>query len=65
MISPIGQINGSVDPVSGDHMVQRFVELVGEGYFIHKLPTIGHYPQVEDPDGVSTGYLQFLEELQD
>ena len=64
-VCPIGLINGSVDPVSGDHMVQRFVELVGEGYFIHKLPTIGHYPQVEDPDGVSKAYLQFLAELQD
>ena len=60
---PIGLINGSVDPVSGDHMVQRFTELVGDGYFIHKLPNIGHYPQVEDPAGVTAGYLQFLEEL--
>jgi len=61
---PIGLINGSVDPVSGDHMVQRFIELVGDDYFIRRLPTIGHYPQVEDPEGVASGYLEFLAGLQ-
>ena len=57
---PIGLINGSVDPVSGEHMVQRFEELVGDGHFIRRLEAIGHYPQIEAPEGVLTGYREFL-----
>ena len=60
---PIGLVNGSVDPVSGDHMVQRFEELVGTDHFIRRLPNIGHYPQVEAPDQVAEGYLEVLETL--
>ncbi len=57
---PIGLINGSVDPVSGEHMVQRFEELVGDGHFIRRLEAIGHYPQIEAPEGVLTAYREFL-----
>lgn len=60
---PIGLINGSLDPVSGNHMVQRFEEVVGSGHFIHRLPTVGHYPQVEAPEAVLAAYQQFLETL--
>jgi pimeloyl-ACP methyl ester carboxylesterase len=60
---PIGLINGSVDPVSGDHMVKRFEELVGTDYFIRRLPRIGHYPQVEAPGEVSAAYMEFLETI--
>lgn len=60
---PIGLINGSLDPVSGDHMVQRFQEVVGDDCFIHRLPRAGHYPQVEDPSAVSGAYLSFLQGL--
>lgn len=57
---PIGLINGSVDPISGDHMVKRFEELVGEKHFIERLPEIGHYPQVEAPERVLSAYRRFL-----
>jgi pimeloyl-ACP methyl ester carboxylesterase len=57
---PIGLINGSVDPVSGEHMVARFEELVGATYFIKRLDNIGHYPQVEAPVEVLAGYQAFL-----
>lgn len=50
---PLRLINGPVDPVSGAHMAQRYRELV-PGADIVSLPGIGHYPQVEDPDGVWT-----------
>ena len=59
-ICPIGLINGSVDPVSGEHMVQRFEQLVGQQHFISRLPNIGHYPQLEAPDGVLSAYRSFL-----
>ena len=60
---PIGLINGSLDPVSGEHMVQRFEELVGDGHFIHRLPRVGHYPQVEAPEEVLAAYASFLAQL--
>lgn len=60
-ICPIGLINGSLDPVSGDHMVQRFEELVGHDHFIERLPRVGHYPQVEAPEAVLAAYQRFLE----
>jgi len=59
-VCPIGLINGSLDPVSGEHMVQRFEELVGSGYFIYRMATAGHYPQVEDPLTVLDAYASFL-----
>jgi pimeloyl-ACP methyl ester carboxylesterase len=58
---PIGLINGSVDPVSGDHMVQRFEALIGREHFIRRLPTVGHYPQVEAPEEVVEACLEFLD----
>lgn len=60
---PIGLINGSVDPVSGAHMVERFRELVGDDHFIVELPEIGHYPQFEAPDRVVDAYRSFLADL--
>lgn len=60
---PIGLINGSVDPVSGEHMVDRFEALVGSQHFIRRLPDTGHYPQVESPMEVQNYYLEFLATL--
>ena len=57
---PIGLINGSLDPVSGEHMVQRFEELVGTDRFVRRLPRVGHYPQVEAPEAVVDAYSDFL-----
>ena len=53
-------INGSVDPVSGDHMVQRYQQLECRLDFLARLPRIGHYPQVEAPNEVLTEYKNFL-----
>ena len=60
---PIGLINGSVDPVSGAHMVARYREIVSPDHFIVELPKIGHYPQVEAPDEVLEAYRRFLRQL--
>ena len=59
-IVPVALINGSVDPVSGAHMVARYREVVRPDDFIVEMPTIGHYPQVEAPDAVVDAYLRFL-----
>lgn len=62
-VVPIGLINGSVDPVSGAHMVQRYREVVSPDHFVEELPSIGHYPQVEAPQAVVEAYQRFLRQL--
>ena len=61
--APLALINGNVDPVSGIHLVDRYKELNCRLDYLKHLPTIGHYPQVEDPSGVSSAYLEFLQEV--
>lgn len=60
---PLGLINGSVDPVSGRHLVVRYKELNGRLDYLKELPLIGHYPQVEASNDVATAYLTFLSAL--
>ena len=57
---PLALINGSLDPVSGDHMVERYRQLGCRLDFLARLPRIGHYPQVEAPVEVLTEYQNFL-----
>lgn len=57
---PIGVINGSLDPVSGKHLVERYKELNCRLDYLKELPEIGHYPHVEAPKEVSEAYLDFL-----
>ena len=61
--APIGLINGSVDPVSGAHMVARYKELECRLDYLAELPLIGHYPQVEAPAEVIKHYQEYLESL--
>ena len=56
---PLALINGSADPISGEHMVARYRELVG-GENIVQLPGIGHYPQLEDSQAVLAAVQSFL-----
>ena len=58
---PLALINGSVDPVSGAHMVAHYRDIIGEPDYLKELSDIGHYPQVEDPQNVVKYYLEFLE----
>lgn len=60
---PLAMINGSADPVSGAHMVQRFREIVSGNHFIHELATIGHYPHIEAPEETLETYLTFARKL--
>ena len=55
---PTKLINGSVDPVSGEHMIERYTEVVGQPD-VTRLPTIGHYPQTEAPAEVLDAFLAF------
>ena len=55
---PLVVINGSLDPVSGAHMVERLLEL-RPGTTVVRLLTVGHYPQVEAPAEVLAAYDAF------
>jgi pimeloyl-ACP methyl ester carboxylesterase len=59
---PLRVIDGPDDPVSGAHMVARYRELVPAPDTV-LLPGIGHYPQVEDPQGVLDAFFAFHERL--
>jgi pimeloyl-ACP methyl ester carboxylesterase len=62
-VVPIGLINGSVDPVSGAHMVARYRQVVSADHYIVELSGIGHYPQVEAPKATLDAYLRFLRHI--
>jgi len=61
---PLALINGSVDPVSGEHMVGRYKELNCRLDYLAELPIIGHYPQVESSLAVLGYYQSYLKSLQ-
>lgn len=59
---PLKVINGVDDPVSGEHMVERYLELMPDAN-ITRLEGIGHYPQVEAPEKTVDAYFEFLDSL--
>lgn len=54
---PLVLINGSADPISGAHMVERFRQLIPDQTII-EIAGIGHYPQLEAPQQVGECILQ-------
>lgn len=46
---PIHLIDGTLDPISGEHMVVRYEALIPNAS-IDRLTDTGHYPQVESPE---------------
>ncbi len=52
-------INGPADPVSGRHMTERYRALIPDPDIVLLADHIGHYPQVEDPQGVMQAFLAF------
>lgn len=61
MTQPFRFINGLADPVSGEHLVRRFRELVPAQTDIVELPGIGHFPHLESPEAVIGAVLEFHE----
>jgi len=53
---PVRLIVGALDPISGRHMAERYRELVREPDLV-LLDRLGHYPHVEAPEAVLTGFL--------
>lgn len=59
---PLYLINGGVDPISGKHMYEHFKSLVPQAGAL-LFDDIGHYPQTEAPERVSTAFLDFHKTL--
>lgn len=59
---PIRLVNGPEDPVSGRHAAERWRELVPDPDVV-LLEGIGHYPQLEDPDGTWAAFAAFHDRL--
>jgi pimeloyl-ACP methyl ester carboxylesterase len=55
---PLHLIDGLLDPISGEHMVKRFEELVPNAS-VTTIEDTGHYPQVENPQAVLGGAMAF------
>jgi pimeloyl-ACP methyl ester carboxylesterase len=59
--TPILLVNGPEDPVSGQHLVDRYKELIPNPNCV-VLEGIGHYPNVEAPEQVNIEVLKFFHE---
>jgi pimeloyl-ACP methyl ester carboxylesterase len=57
---PVRLINGPYDPNSGAHMADRYLEVIPDPDVVLLDPAIGHWPQIEDPTGVLTHFLDHV-----
>lgn len=56
---PIRLIDGVFDPISGQHMADRYKEIIPNPDVV-ELKDIGHFPLIESPDLVLKYYLEFI-----
>ena len=59
---PLYFINGIQDPISGRHMLDRYIEVIPDAQTAQL--DVGHYPQLEAPGEVLRYYRDFLKSLQ-
>lgn len=57
---PIKLIAGAKDPISGQHMIDRYRDLIPNANIL-EMPALGHYPQIEEPKTITAAYLEFRE----
>ncbi len=55
---PVKLIAGAKDPISGQHMIERYRTLIPDAD-ITVMSDLGHYPQIEDADAITNAYLNF------
>ena len=60
---PMRLIDGPVDPNSGRHMAERYLEVIPNPDVVMLDDDIGHWPQIEAPDAVLTHFLAHVERL--
>jgi pimeloyl-ACP methyl ester carboxylesterase len=61
-VGPTAFIWGPADPISGGHVIPRIRERLPRAQVtvLDEAPATGHYPQVENPEGVLAVLLPFL-----
>ncbi len=59
---PMCLINGAADPVSGQDVPTFWQHHCPDARLYQLDPNIGHYPPLEDPEGVLQAYQRFLSE---
>jgi pimeloyl-ACP methyl ester carboxylesterase len=57
---PMRLIDGPCDPNSGQHMADRYLEIIPNPDVIMLDRAIGHWPQIEDPAGVVKHFLEHV-----
>jgi pimeloyl-ACP methyl ester carboxylesterase len=60
---PMRLIDGPIDPNSGRHMAQRYLEVIPNPDVVMLDDNIGHWPQIEAPDAVLAHFLNHIERL--
>jgi pimeloyl-ACP methyl ester carboxylesterase len=60
---PMRLIDGPVDPNSGRHMAQRYLEVIPKPDVVMLDDNIGHWPQIEAPDAVLAHFLDHIERV--
>jgi pimeloyl-ACP methyl ester carboxylesterase len=60
---PMRFIDGPIDPNSGRHMAQRYLEIIPNPDVVMLDDNIGHWPQIEAPDAVLAHFLDHIERL--
>jgi pimeloyl-ACP methyl ester carboxylesterase len=60
---PMRLIDGPVDPNSGRHMAQRYLEVIPDPDVVMLDDNIGHWPQIEAPDAVLAHFLAHIDRV--
>jgi pimeloyl-ACP methyl ester carboxylesterase len=60
---PMRLIDGPIDPNSGRHMAQRYLEVIPNPDVVMLDDNIGHWPQIEAPDAVLAHFLDHIERV--
>jgi pimeloyl-ACP methyl ester carboxylesterase len=58
---PMRLIDGPIDPNSGRHMAQRYLEVIPNPDVVMLDDRIGHWPQIEAPDAVLEHFLAHVD----
>lgn len=60
---PMRLIDGPVDPNSGRHMAQRYLEVIPNPDVVMLDDGIGHWPQIEAPDAVLAHFADHIDRV--
>lgn len=61
-IIPMYFINGVQDPISGQHMLNHYIDVIPNPRTT--ALDVGHYPQLEAPEAVLSFYMKFLDSVE-